>query len=57
MSSPPKPDVGVGVFLLKGNKVLLGRRRIPVGYGTFALPGGRLEFGESFCLMIVQLGK
>ncbi|KAL3831103.1 hypothetical protein ACJIZ3_019905 [Penstemon smallii] len=48
MSSTPKPEVGVGVFLLKGNKVLLGRRRTAVGHGTFALPGGHLEFGESF---------
>ncbi|KAG6398966.1 hypothetical protein SASPL_140438 [Salvia splendens] len=47
-SPPPKPVVGVGVFLLKGNKVLLGRRRTAVGYGTFALPGGHLEFGETF---------
>ncbi|KAK4484286.1 hypothetical protein RD792_011514 [Penstemon davidsonii] len=48
MSSTPKPEVGVGVFLFKGNKVLLGRRRTSVGHGTFALPGGHLEFGESF---------
>ncbi|XP_075496079.1 nudix hydrolase 1-like [Primulina tabacum] len=48
MSSPPEQVVGVGVFLLKGTKVLLGRRRTAVGFGTFALPGGHLEFGESF---------
>ncbi|KAL2542693.1 Nudix hydrolase 1 [Abeliophyllum distichum] len=42
------PKVGVVVFLLKGDKVLLGRRRSHVGYNTFALPGGNLEFGESF---------
>ncbi|GER29841.1 Nudix hydrolase [Striga asiatica] len=47
-SSPPKPEVGVAVFLLKGGRVLLGRRRTAVGCGTFALPGGHLEFGESF---------
>ncbi|XP_071926332.1 nudix hydrolase 1-like [Coffea arabica] len=45
---PPKPKVGVAVFLLKGNKVLLGRRLSSVGRNTFALPGGHLEFGESF---------
>ncbi|KAG8382954.1 hypothetical protein BUALT_Bualt05G0133700 [Buddleja alternifolia] len=48
-SPPPTPEVGVGVFLLKDNRVLLGRRRRTViGSGTFAVPGGHLEFGESF---------
>ncbi|EYU28942.1 hypothetical protein MIMGU_mgv1a015620mg [Erythranthe guttata] len=44
----PRPKVAVVVFLLKGNKLLLGRRRSSVGRDTFALPGGHLEFGESF---------
>ncbi|KAL0380713.1 UNVERIFIED_CONTAM: Nudix hydrolase 1 [Sesamum angustifolium] len=43
-----RPKVAVVVFLLNGNKVLLGRRRSSVGRNTFALPGGHLEFGESF---------
>ncbi|XP_019176282.1 PREDICTED: nudix hydrolase 1-like isoform X2 [Ipomoea nil] len=47
-SPPPVPKVGVAVFLLNGNKVLLGRRLSSIGYNTFALPGGHLEFGESF---------
>ncbi|KAH6802135.1 nudix hydrolase 1 [Perilla frutescens var. frutescens] len=47
-ASQPKLELGVEVFLLKGNKVLLGRRRTAIGYGDFALPGGHLEFGESF---------
>ncbi|ESQ28386.1 hypothetical protein EUTSA_v10019297mg [Eutrema salsugineum] len=42
------PRVAVVVFLLKGNSVLLGRRRSSIGDSTFALPGGHLEFGESF---------
>ncbi|KDP29343.1 hypothetical protein JCGZ_18264 [Jatropha curcas] len=44
----PVPRVGVVVFLLKGKSVLLGRRRTTVCDFTFALPGGHLEFGESF---------
>ncbi|KAL3631304.1 Nudix (Nucleoside diphosphate linked moiety X)-type motif 1 [Castilleja foliolosa] len=43
-----RPKVAVVVFLLKGKKVLLGRRRSSVGRDTYALPGGHLEFGESF---------
>ncbi|XP_020572646.1 nudix hydrolase 1 [Phalaenopsis equestris] len=48
ISGDRRPQVGVAVFLLKSSSILLGRRLSPVGYGTFALPGGRLEFGESF---------
>ncbi|WCJ35700.1 nudix hydrolase 1 [Euphorbia peplus] len=44
----PVPRVGVAVFLVRGKSVLLGRRRSSIGDSTFALPGGHLEFGESF---------
>ncbi|CAL0303391.1 unnamed protein product [Lupinus luteus] len=47
-SPPPVPRVAVVVFLLKGRSVFLGRRLSSVGHSTFALPGGHLEFGESF---------
>ncbi|KAM5567598.1 geranyl diphosphate phosphohydrolase [Rosa sericea] len=47
-ASSPVPRVGVVVFLLRGKTVLLGRRRSSIGDSTFALPGGHLEFGESF---------
>ncbi|XP_010511893.1 PREDICTED: nudix hydrolase 1-like [Camelina sativa] len=42
------PKVAVVVFILKANSILLGRRRSSIGHSTFALPGGHLEFGESF---------
>ncbi|KAK1425598.1 hypothetical protein QVD17_20952 [Tagetes erecta] len=49
MSPPPVPEIGVAVFILKNNKVLFGRRRsLSIGAYTYALPGGHLEFGESF---------
>ncbi|XP_047973902.1 geranyl diphosphate phosphohydrolase-like [Salvia hispanica] len=48
MSAQPTLEVGVQVILLKGNKVLMGRRHTVVGDAHFALPGGHLEFGESF---------
>lgn len=41
------PRIGVGVCLLKDNKVLLGKRINAHGQGTWAFPGGHLEFGET----------
>lgn len=39
--------VGVGVLILKGDKVLFGKRNGPHGKGTWSLPGGHLEFKET----------
>ena len=43
-----KPRVGIGVFICKGSKILLGKRKNSHGHGAWACPGGALEFGETF---------
>lgn len=51
-----KVGVGFGVMLLKNRKILLGKRNIDPekadselgGEGTWTMPGGKLEWGESF---------
>jgi 8-oxo-dGTP diphosphatase len=35
-----RPKVGVGVCIVKDNKVLLGKRKNSHGDGTWAFPGG-----------------
>lgn len=40
--------VGVGVFIIKDCKVLLGKRKNAHGEGDWCFPGGHLEFGESW---------
>ena len=39
--------VGVGVIIIRNGLILLGERIGSHGAGTWALPGGHLEFGES----------
>ena len=41
------PRIGVAVIVYKKGEVLLGLRKNAHGEGTWALPGGHLEFGES----------
>lgn len=42
-----RPKVGIGVLVLKDNKVLLGLRKNAHGDGDWSFPGGHLEFFES----------
>jgi 8-oxo-dGTP diphosphatase len=51
-----KMGCGFGVMIIKGNKILLGQRHVDPekasslmnGEGTWTMPGGKLDFGESF---------
>lgn len=42
-----QPAVGVGIIVVRRGHILLGKRKGAHGAGTWAAPGGRLEFGES----------
>src|SRR4051812_45297907 len=48
MSEKFRPSVAVCVFVFKKGKFLIGKRMGSHGNGTWALPGGHLEFRESF---------
>lgn len=43
-----QPRVGIGVFVIRDGKFLMGRRKGSHGEGTWSIPGGHPEFGESF---------
>lgn len=51
-----KIGAGVGVMMMRNGKILLGRRHSDPGKasselhggGTWTMPGGKLDFGESF---------
>ncbi|KAJ5216956.1 NUDIX hydrolase [Penicillium chermesinum] len=44
-----EPRVGVGVFVINPEgKFVIGKRQGSHGAGTWALPGGHLEFNETF---------
>ncbi len=52
----PLPKVGIGVMLLRENKILLGKRNDNPekasselkGEGTWTMPGGKIHFGEKW---------
>lgn len=41
------PRVGLGIFVFKDGKFIMGCRRGAHGEGTWSVPGGHLEFGET----------
>ncbi len=43
-----RPKVGVGLLLIRGNKVLLGKRKGSHGAGEYGGTGGHMELLESF---------
>src|SRR3989338_4122687 len=48
MNITPQTRVGLAVFIKKANKIAIGLRRGPHGGDTWGLPGGHLEYNESF---------
>lgn len=44
----PNVRVGIGVFVFKDGKFLMQQRKGSHGAGSWSVPGGHLEFGESF---------
>lgn len=56
MEEKKRVGVGFGVMMIRHEKVLLGRRHTDPskadselhGEGTWTMPGGKLEYGESF---------
>ncbi len=51
-----KMGIGIGIMILKNKRILLGKRHEDHkkadselrGEGTWTMPGGKIEFGESF---------
>jgi 8-oxo-dGTP diphosphatase len=43
-----RPGIGIGVFIWRGGKFLMQQRIGAHGAGTWSLPGGKLDFGESW---------
>ncbi len=43
-----RPKVGIGSIVRRGDKILIGERTGNHGSGTWMIPGGHLEHGETF---------
>jgi 8-oxo-dGTP diphosphatase len=42
-----RPQIGLGVLVVRDKKILLSRRLKPYGFGKLALPGGHVEWMET----------
>jgi 8-oxo-dGTP diphosphatase len=47
LTMPQRPLVGVGVIIKKDDQILLMKRQNSHGHGTWCVPGGHLEYGET----------
>jgi 8-oxo-dGTP diphosphatase len=52
-----RPKVGIGVIIERDGKVMVGKRLSGHGADTWQIPGGHLEFGETFEEAAVREGK
>lgn len=53
----PKVRIGIGVFIFRKGKFLMGQRKNAHGDGTWSVPGGHLEYGETFEQTAVREAK
>jgi 8-oxo-dGTP diphosphatase len=54
MSSPPQPCVCVGAIAIDDGRLLVVRRRNEPGMGSWSVPGGRVEPGETVQEAVVR---
>ena len=47
-NTKPAPKVGIGVFVFKDGQFLMGCRKNTHGAEQWSVPGGHIEFGETF---------